>query len=413
MFAGLGPDYRKLWAASAVSNLGDGVTLIAGPLLAATLTRDPVLVAGLAFAQRLPWLLFPLISGALVDRFDRRLTMGVVNLFRAALIGILGLALLGDLAGLTLMYAIFFLLGTAETLFDNAAQAILPVVVPRERLERANSRLFAAELVSNQFAGPPLGGFLFATAVSVPFLLDAGTFAAAAALVLAMRGRFRPEKPEGAPRTTLRAEIGEGLRWLWGHRLLRVLAMMLGVSNAMYAATDAIWVLFVQDVLGLGSVGFGILVASGSAGGLIGSLTADRIIARLGPGWALHACILLTAAVFVVVALAENAFLVGAVFLLVGVNVVVWNVITVSFRQAVVPEQLFGRVNGVYRLIGWGGISIGALLGGFLARDFGLTAPFWVAAAVVAVMSLATLPIVNNRTVAEARVASGPCSAIS
>ena len=283
MFAGLGPEYRKLWAASAVSNLGDGVTLIAGPLLAATLTRDPVLVAGLAFAQRLPCLLFPLISGALVDRFDRRLTMGVVNLFRAALIGILGLALLGDLAGLTLMYAIFFLLGTAETLFDNAAQAILPVVVPRERLERANSRLFAAELVSNQFAGPPLGGFLFAAAVSVPFLLDAGTFAAAAALVLAMRGRFRPEKPEGAPRTTLRAEIGEGLRWLWGHRLLRVLAMMLGVSNAMYAATDAIWVLFVQDVLGLGSVGFGILVASGSAGGLIGSLTADRIIARLGP----------------------------------------------------------------------------------------------------------------------------------
>ena len=347
MFAGLGPDYRKLWAASAVSNLGDGVTLIAGPLLAATLTRDPVLVAGLAFAQRLPWLLFPLISGALVDRFDRRLTMGVVNLFRAALIGILGLALLGDLAGLTLMYAIFLLLGTAETLFDNAAQAILPVVVPRERLERANSRLFAAELVSNQFAGPPLGGFLFAAAVSVPFLLDAGTFAAAAALVLAMRGRFRPEKPEGAPRTTLRAEIGEGLRWLWGHRLLRVLAMMLGVSNAMYAATDAIWVLFVQDVLGLGSVGFGILVASGSAGGLIGSLTADRIIARLGPGWALHASILLTAAVFVVVALAENAFLVGAVFLLVGVNVVVWNVITVSFRQAVVPEQLFGRVNSV------------------------------------------------------------------
>jgi predicted MFS family arabinose efflux permease len=281
-------------------------------------------------------------------------------------------------------------------------------VVPRERLERANSRLFAAELVSNQFAGPPLGGFLFAVAVSVPFLLDAGTFAAAAALVLAMRGRFRPEKPEGAPRTTLRAEIGEGLRWLWGHRLLRVLAMMLGVSNAMYAATDAIWVLFVQDVLGLGSVGFGILVASGSAGGLIGSLTADRIIARLGPGWALQACILLTAAVFVVVALSENAFLVGAVFLLVGVNVVVWNVITVSFRQAVVPEQLFGRVNSVYRLIGWGGISIGALLGGFLARDFGLTAPFWVAAAVLMVMSLATLPLVNNRTVAKARVASGP-----
>lgn len=401
--ASLGPEYRKLWAASAISNLGDGVTLVAGPLLAASLTRDPVLVAGLAFAQRVPWLLFPLVSGALVDRLDRRLTMGMVDALRAALIGLLGLAVLGGVASLPVLYVVFFLLGTTETLFDNAAQAIMPSVVRREQLEKANGRLYAAEIVSNQFAGPPLGGFLFGVAAAVPFLLDAGTFAAAAVFVLAIRGSFRPKRPEGASRTTLVAEIGEGLRWLWENRLIRTLAIMLGIFNMTFAATEAIMVLFAQEVLGLGGFGFGLLATAGAVGGLAGSLTADRIVAALGAGRALRAAVLTSAAVLVVVALSESAVVVWAAYLFVGVTVVVWNVITVSFRQAVVPETLFGRVNSVYRLLGWGGLSIGALVGGFLARAFDLTAPFWIGAAVLAIMALVTIPLVNNRTMAGAR----------
>jgi MFS family permease len=403
VFSGLGAEYRKLWAASAISNLGDGVTLVAGPLLAATLTRDPVLVAGVAFSQRVPWLLFPLISGALVDRLDRRRVMGYVDAARTALIGALGITLLLGWVSLPLMYAIFFLMGTLETLFDNASQAIIPAVVSQDRLERANSRLYAAEIISNQLAGPPLGGFLFSVAVAVPFFLDAGTFAAAAVLILALRGKFRPERPKGAPPTTLVAEIGEGLTWLWNHRLIRTLAIMLGVFNMTFAATDAIFVLFAQDVLGLGSFGYGVLVTSWAVGGLIGSLMADRIVAWLGSGRALQASVLVSALVLAVVALSENAFVVWAAFLLVGVTVVVWNVITVSFRQAVVPEDIFGRVNSVYRLLGWGGLSVGALLGGFLAWGFGLTVPFWFAAAVLAIMLFLTLPLVNNHTVAKAR----------
>jgi MFS family permease len=402
----LGPEYRKLWTASTISNLGDGVTLTAGPLLAATLTRDPGLVAGVAFAQRVPWLLFPLISGALVDRLDRRRVMGYVDAARTALIGALGVAVLLGWASLPLMYAIFFLIGSLETLFDNASQAILPAVVARDQLERANSRLLGAQIVSNELAGPPLGGLLFGVAVAVPFLLDAGTFAAAAALILAMRGRFRPERPEGAPPTTLAAEIGEGLRWLWNHRLIRTLAIMLGVFNMTLAATQAIFVLFAQDILGLGSFGYGVLLTSGAVGGVIGSLMADRIILWLGSGAALQAAVLISAVVLTVVALTESAVVVWAAFLLIGMTGVVWNVITVSFRQAVVPQDIFGRVNSVYRLLGWGGISVGALLGGLLARSFGLTAPFWFAAAALAVMFLLTMPLVNNRTVAEGRAGS-------
>ena len=403
LFGELGVEYRKLWTASTISNLGDGVTLVAGPLLAASLTRDPILVAGLTFAQRVPWLLFPLISGALVDRLDRRRVMGYSDAARTALIGALGVAVLLGWANLPLLYVIFFLMGTLETLFDNASQAIIPALVSQDRLERANSRLYAAEIVSNQLAGPPLGGFLFGLAAAVPFLLDAGTFAAAAALILALRGQFRAERPEGTPPTTLVAEIGEGLRWLWNHWLIRTLAIMLGVFNMTFAATDAIFVLFAQDVLGLGSFGYGALLTSGAVGGLIGSLTADKIVAWLGSGRALQAAVLISAVVLAVVALSESAFVVWAMFLLVGITVVVWNVITVSFRQAVVPRDIFGRVNSVYRLLGWGGLSVGALLGGLLARSFGLTASFWFAAVVLAMMFFITLPFVNNQTMSKAR----------
>ncbi len=237
----LGPEYRKLWVASAVSNLGDGITLVAGPLLAATLTRDPVLVAGITFAQRLPWLLFSLLSGALVDRLDRRLTMGTVDLLRFVLLGVLGLAVLAGWATLPLLYAVFFLVGAAETFFANASLAIMPSIVPKEHLDRANGRLFAAELVTNQFAGGPIGGALFAVAAALPFLLDAGTFGVSAVLILALRGSFRVSEP-GTPRKTgMLAEIGEGIGWLLCHRLLLALAIMLGAGNLVFSATSPCW----------------------------------------------------------------------------------------------------------------------------------------------------------------------------
>lgn len=400
---GLGANYWKLWTASTASNLGDGITLIAGPLLAATLTRDPVLVAGLAFAQRLPWLLFSLISGALVDRLDRRRVMWTVDAARATVIFFLGIAVYLDLANLPLLYVIFFVMGTLETLFDNASQAILPGVVRREQLERANGRLFGAQIVTNEFAGPPLGGFLFAFAASAPFLLDAGTFAAAAALMLAMRGSFKPEKEEGAPTTTLISKIGEGLRWLWSRPLLRTLAIMLGIMNATFAGLQAIFVLFALEILGLDEIGYGILLTAGAAGGLLGSFAAEPIVARLGPGRTLLASVLISAVASAGIALTANPFLVGVMFLLTGVVAVVWNVVTVSLRQSIIPERLFGRVNSAYRLLGWGGMSLGALTGGVLAGVFGLTAPMWFGAAVLVIMFLVVLPKVNNRTVAEAR----------
>ena len=400
---GLGPEYRKLWTASTVSNLGDGVTLVAGPLLAASLTRDPVLVAGIAFAQRLPWLLFSLVSGALVDRFDRRRVMWTVDGFRTVLLGFLGLAVLLDFVSVPLLYAVFFLMGTAETLFDTASVSILPAVVQRDRLEKANGRLFGAQIVSNELVAPPLGGFLFAVAASVPFFLDAGSFAAAAALVLFMRGKFRTERPERTPPTTLRAEISEGLRWLWGNRLLRTLAVSLGIMNLTSTATISIFVLFAQERLGLGSLGYGVLLTSVAVGGVAGSLAAERLVEWLGAGTIMRLGLLIEAVSTGVIALSREPLVVGAMLALFGFHAIVWNVVTISLRQQIIPERLLGRVNSVYRLLGLGGMSAGALLGGVLARGFGLTTPFWFASLSVAVLAVVVWRILNNETVQVAR----------
>ena len=338
-----------------------------------------------------------------MDRLDRQRVMWIVDVARAAVIFLLGIAVYLDLANLPLLYAVFFVMGTLETFFDNASQAILPGVVRREQLERANGRLYAAQIVTNNFAGPPLGGFLFAVAASAPFLLDAGTFAAAAALMLAVRGSFKPQKEEDEPATTLAAEIGEGVRWLWERPLLRTLAIMLGIMNATFAGLQAIFVLFALEILDLGELGYGILLTAGAAGGLLGSFVTEPIVSRFGHGQTLLAVVLISSATYVGIALAANPFVVGTMFLLAGVAAVVWNVITVSLRQSIIPERLFGRVNSVYRLLGWGGMSLGALAGGILASAFGLTAPMWFGAVVMATMFVVVLPTVNNRTVAEAR----------
>ena len=396
-------EFRKLWAASAVSNLGDGIGLAAAPLLAAALSRDPALVAGLVFAQRLPWFLFSLLSGALVDRLDRRLVIGSANLFRAFLLGLLGGVVLVGWANLPLLYAVFFFLGSAETLIDNAALAILPAIIPHDRLKQANGRLFATQTVANELVGPLLGGLLFSITTAIPFLANSGSFAAAALLALLLRGQFRARRPEGALQSTIWADIREGMRWFWNHRLLRTLAVMSGAFNFFWAATAAIFVLVAQDILGLDDVGFGILLASGAFGGIVGGLTADRITERLGTGRTIFVTNLLPGIAYIVIALTTSPLVVGAMFTLVSFSNMVGNVILISLRQSIIPDHLLGRVASGYRLFVLGALPIGALFGGGVAQAFGLTAPYWMGGATLTIMAFVLLRVVNNRTVAAAQ----------
>src|SRR6478752_1907428 len=399
----LGGNFARLWTAGAVSNLGDGVVLAAMPLLAASLSHnDPVTVALVATAGTLPWLLFSLVGGAIADRTDRRRTMAVVDGMRFVAMAALAVALLAGAESIVLLVIVSFALGMAETVFDNASQAILPsLVTDDDLLETANGRLEGAQIVTNQFVGPPVGAVLFGLAAAAPFFLDAASFALAALLALTLRGSFRPERELQG--TTVRSDIAEGVRWLVRHRVLRTLAIALGIINFVGLAAMTILVLYAENVLHLTKLQYGLLFTVEAAGALLGSLVAARISARLGPGTTLATAIAISAASFLVPVVWANAIAVAASLALGAFGGLVWNVITVSLRQTLVPDALLGRVNSAYRLVGWGTMPLGALAGGLLADAFGLRAPFLVAG-VVALLLAAWLSLtVSNRSIARAR----------
>jgi MFS family permease len=398
---GLGRNYRKLWLAAAISNVGDGVALTAFPLLATRLTRDPVLIANVAVLERLPWVLFTLVSGALADRFDRRALMARVDAFRGLLLVVIAAAVLWHRMTLPLLYVVVFLLGTAETLFDNAAQAIMPMIVERDQLQTANSRLYGVQIVTTQFVGPPAGSFLFAAAASVPFFIDGASFFGGALIVALMAGAFRPAPATEGARPPLRKDIAEGVRWLWRNKLLRTMAFSLGTFNLLWNGAFSIIVLFALEELHLKPAAYGLLLAAGAAGSLAGSFAARKISRALGGGRTLVLVGLSAGISMLVLSRLSNAWIAGALFALDAFGGIVWNVITVSLRQSVIPEHLMGRVNSVYRMIGWGSIPVGAAIGGVVAKSFGLRAPFTAAgiAMIVATLLLFRLMIPGIREI--------------
>lgn len=398
--ASLGASFNRLWTAVIVSNLGDGVMAAAFPLLVASITRDPVLVAGATVVGRIPWLLFALPAGALVDRMDRRRVMVVVDSGRGVVVGVLGILLLVGDVSLAIVYVIAFLLGSAETMFDTASEALLPNIVGTDRLDSANGRLQAAEWATNTFVGPPFGAVLFAVAAAVPFLFDAGSFIVAAVLVSTIGGTFRGRETSGMTTGTLRTEIGEGMRWLWGHTVLRTLALMAGVTNLVGMGIIAIFVLFVQDILELGDLGYGLILATIGAGGLIGALTAPIVTKSLGQGTTLLASVVGLGIGAVVMGSTSSVVVAGIVAWFYGLLIGLWNVVAISLRQRLTPDELRGRVSSVARLLAWGTQPLGALLGGVVANYFGLRAPFFVGAVVWVLVVLVAAPIVNNRRIA-------------
>ncbi len=421
----LGPGYWRLWSASVVSNLGDGLSIVAYPWLASALTRNPVAIAGVMIATRLPWLIFTLPAGVITDRVDRRrLVLGMdmsrfVLTFGVAIVVLLGEGSLsdpGDIAdgvasppasagmALALLYVAALLLGSAEVLRDNAAQTLMPSLVSRGNLERANGRLWGAEVVMNAFVGPPLAGFLLAVSFALPFFIDAGTFAVGAALIFMIAGDFRPKGHASAGPTDFRGELKEGFGWLWHHPFLRGLAIALGVLNGLAAATQAAEVLFAQEVLGLGAAGFGALGIAGAIGGVVASFTAERVSERLGHGNALLLTILLMGIAPALIGALPSVPMVFVMFTLSAYMGTVWNVITVAMRQSLIPDRLLGRVNSVYRFFGWGMIPIGSLVGGLLivavdagaSRQVALRVPFALAAAGQLLLFAWAIPRLNQ-----------------
>lgn len=390
-----------MWASSGLSNLADGIVKVALPLVAIQFTRSPTLIAGVTFAVTLPWLLFALPAGALADRLDRRRAMVGANCVRALLLAVLGCAVVVDVGSIWVLYVVALGVGVAETIYDTSAQSILPQVVRSDELSRANGRLYAAELTANQFVGPPLAGFLVATGAAIAFAAPVALWAVAVVALLFVRGSFRIER---ARRASLRADIAEGLRFLWRHRLLRTFAVMTGVVNTATSATGAIFVLYAigpTSPMGLSQQAFGVLLAAVAVGSLVGSFVAEPVTRILGRARTLALTVATAAMMVGVPAVTTNPFVIGAVYFVAGLGLVIWNVIVVSLRQSVTPNRLLGRVNSGYRLVAWGAMPLGAAIGGVLAQLLGLRAVF-VTMALLTLALLAAMTIVTDERMAEA-----------
>jgi MFS family permease len=404
----LGPNFHKALVASGFANLADGVLWVVLPLLAVQLTRSPLLIAGVNLAARLPWLL-ALVAGALADRLDRRQTMVRVNLVRTVVLGGLALAVAADLATLAMLYAVALLLGLAETLFDTSAQSLLPALVSRDELTTANSRLFAVELVANTFVGPPLGGLLAAAGLAVAMGAPAAAYLAGAGCLALIVGSFRAAGAGQRGSTRLRDEIAEGARFVWRHPVLRPLAIMLGVENMAFAAVFSVFVLYSVEPgpMGLSESGYGVLLATLGVGSLIGTWLAVPTERRLGRVRTLILSVILNAASLAVFVVTTSPVLVGISLAVSGVAIVLWNVVTVSLRQRITPDRLLGRMNAAYRLVGWGMMPIGSLLGGVLAEWLGLR-PTFLVAAVITLAALVGFRWVTEEAVARAEAAGAP-----
>lgn len=366
--------------------MGDGVFIVALPLLALRITDHPSSVALVAMFFYIPWLLFSVPIGALIDRADRRRVLVGADLFRGALVG--GLALVAAFADvhLWMLFVLAFGLGLGEVIFDNGAQAILPSVVADDQLENANGLLFSAEVGGSTFVGMPLGSALFGFAVWLPFGIDAASFVAAALLAASLRGSFRPERSAGndeARTSRLLDEMREGIKWLADHRVLRNLTLAVAIMNLALATTQATFVLFVVKELHIAQRWFGPMVAIIGIGSLLAGIVGGRLVGKVGRRFVMLVAGLAPVLTSLAIGLIPVAWW---VILMTTVNALlstIWNIVAVTLRQQLVPDHLFGRVNSVYRWISTGVIPIGAVIGGLVADWFGLRAPYFVAAAML------------------------------
>lgn len=394
----LGRPFAVLWSVNATSNLADGVAFVAMPLLAAALTDDPRWVAGVATLYALVRLLVVLPIGVYVDRLDRRTLLVAANLLRG--LALLGLAVTMELGGFSLvvLYAAMAVVATLESAADNTAVAALPALVEPDDLDGANSRIASAQLVLDEFIGPPLGGALFAAAAVAPFYAMGGLWAAAGALALALPGLTpRGSAPTGEPAAagSVYAQARAGVTWLAGQRAVGALALIGGLASVGYMLPFSVLVLFAGQRLGLDGTGYGLLLAASALGGLVGAGLTPRVRARFGYRATITATLVLGSASLGGLAATTHPVAAGGFLALYILHAVVWNICATSLRQRLVPSELLGRVGAASRVLGLLGLAVGSVLGGVLGTVH-LVLPTLAGAVVFAACAVTALVMLHH-----------------
>ncbi|MDQ1645310.1 MAG: hypothetical protein QOJ50_1494 [Cryptosporangiaceae bacterium] len=373
----LGAGYRWLLASSWTTNLGDGVAAAAGPLLVASLTRDPFLVSLAALLRWAPPLVFGLYAGVLSDRLDRRRIVIAANAIRIVVLGALVAALAASRVPVGGALVALGLLATAEVFADNTSTTLAPMLVHRDDLGVANSRLQTGFITLNQLAGPPIGAALFAAGMALPFVTELVLVCAGVILVsrVVLPAHGRAAEVTGG----IRRDIAEGLRWTVRHPAVRTLALTILIFNVTFGAAWSVLVLYATERLGLGAVGFGLLTTIMAAGGLVGTGLYGRITRRVSLGNVMRAGLVIETLTHLALAVTTSALIAGLIFFVFGAHAFIWGTTSITVRQRAVPAHLQGRVGSVYTISVFGGLVAGSAIGGTLATHYGVTAPFWFA----------------------------------
>ena len=378
----LGSEYRKLLLAITSSNLGNGIVLAAFPLIAASITKNPLAISGIAAVAGLPWLFMGPIAGTLADRHNRRHLMIAVDLFRAVAMGVLAVYIGFGGTELLVLYAIVLLVGFGEPVVDTSAQAMVPKTVTTANLDLANGRLLAAGTVAQRFAGPILGGVLFGISAWIPVASDATTFLLAALIIVRLPPTFGRVTRQASQTQSFFGETGSGLKWMWDEPTIRAFTIGGAILHFVRAAIDGILVLVAVERLDLGGMGFATLLAASGIGFVFGTQIAPKTMMFV-PRWIVAtASVVVTSLTFIIVGLTTNGVVAGIALLTVGIASGHWTVISLSYRLRVAPDRLLGRVLAGHLFVVHGAVPLGAIAGGIAANTLGLQAPFFIGAVV-------------------------------
>ncbi|MDP5046689.1 MAG: MFS transporter, partial [Candidatus Nanopelagicaceae bacterium] len=387
----LGHDFTRIWSASLITNLVDGVLRLAAPLLAVSLTEDPILIGALTALGLLPWLFFAIPIGAIVDRVDRRKALVLGNSLRAVIALFIAFAVAQDFISIWLLLISVFLFGICEVLVDTTSQAVLPQILDKSNYERGNSRLQISEVIVSQFAGAPLSGLLYAVSIALPFFFSTTGFILAGLLILLfpfeneVNARKRGEVEQD--KLGLKGDIKFALNYLYQDKQIFSIVVITTLLGFFYSLSNAIAPLFILKELNVTPALFGVVLAIQGVGALAGSIAAPMISKYLGRGKALAINVFFASLLVIFIGLSPNAYFFVAVSVLIGFTISVWNILLMSLYQSLIPPELYGRIHGARRTIVWGLMPIGALLGGVIARG-GLRLPFLIGGSIATLIAL-------------------------
>ena len=394
----MNPAFNRMWASSIISNLADGVMLAAVPLLAISLTDSPVLISLIGAMVMLPWLLFAIPIGAIVDRVDRRYIFAGANASRSAVVGVLALLIALDHVTIFWLLAAAFIIGVCEVAADTTAQSLIPQILEEKDFEKGNSRLQISETVIQGFIGAPISGFIYAAAIYLPFFINSLGFAISALLALTIPVKYLQDiRQEGEEKTERRfvADMKFGIAYLFNQKVLRRLVVTTATIGLCYAMGSATMVLFIIKELGLQERFFGVILAIQGVGAILGALVASRTSSKFGRSQVMTFAIVASSAVLLIQGFSPNIYIFVALATLGGFVISQWNILLMATYQTVIPKELYGRIHGTRRTLVWGAMPLGSLLGGVLA-NFSLRLPLYVGGALACVVSIASISFLLN-----------------